>query len=839
LLDAGLERPLILVAAPAGFGKTTLVADWLETPASRKPNVAWLALDEGDNDPARFWIYVVGALEAAQPGLATSAEALLRVPEVTVLDDVVEELARDLSQVTEPLVLVLDDYHLIETPAIHAALTFLLERLPTSVHLLLTTRSDPPLPLSRMRARAQVTEVRAADLRFTQAETAAFLTEVMGLQLSQQQVGILEARTEGWVAGLQLAGLSLRTRDDEADRAAFVEAFGGSHRLIVDYLVDEVLLRQPEPIGTFLLRTSILERLSGSLCEAVTGQANSQQLLEAIERANLFLVALDDERRWYRYHQLFAEVLRHRLSRQSPELVPLLYQRSSAWHEANGYGRLAVEHALAAHDWAAAARLIDTHIWALHARGERETVRRWLLEIPDDARRQFPLLELSLGHAWLSAGEFERAAEVVREVQRRTERSSQPFARALLLEANLAVQRGDPGRALACAERARTLLPEDDRRSHASAAVLLESAYLARGELRAAERVFADAPVALDQPVVGWLLRSDRGVLDALRGRLRDAAQRHRDLLRELGDLPVVYAVEQRWRLGLLHLEWDELDAAEDYLDDALARVDRAHAHVFLARIHLCRAQLLRARGELAAAESAVDLAEQAAERVGNRLHVGWALAERARLKLLRADLVAGEAWAATVRGAPDLATIERESEALVLARVEIARAQPDAALTTLSRVLERADTTGCEATAIRALVVRALAFAAGANPERGAASLADALRRAVPGGFRRVFLDEGAALVPLLHSARRASPAVVSSLLAVLDRPAKRSAISAREQEVLELVAEGLSNREIAERLVVAPNTVKAHVRHLGTKLGASSRTQLLARARQSELLS
>jgi len=683
-----------------------------------------------------------------------------------------------------------------------------------------------------------VTEVRAVDLRFTAEETAEFLADVMGLELTPDQLAVLGARTEGWVAGLQLAGLSLQRQAGDTERAAFVRAFGGSNRFVVDYLVDEVLARQPERIGAFLLRTSILERLSGPLCQAVTGEADSQTLLETIERANLFLVPLDEQRRWYRYHHLFGDVLRHRLSHQSPDLVPELHHRASAWCAENGLDQAAIEHALAARDWATAARLIDSVLWVLHARGERETVRRWLLEVPENARKQFPLLQLSLGHAWLSAGEFDKAANVLREVQDATEPNTETTARALLLEANLAVQRGDPSRAIACAERARSLLAKDDPRSHSSAAVLLESAYLVRGDLHAAERIFAEARPAPEQPVVSWLLRSDRAVLDALRGRLHDAARRHREVLREVGDLPVVYAIEQHWRLATLHLEWNELDAADEHLAAALARIDRAHADVFLARIQQTRAQLSLARGDLANAAAALDAAELAAERVGNLLHMRWTKAQRARLQLLHGDLAAAEQWVAALAGASDLDTIEREPEALVVARVDLARGQPNATLRTVRRVIERADTAGCEASAIRALVIQALAHAAGGDVRRAVVSLEDALRRGEPGGFRRVFLDEGQALVPLLRQARSAGPVQVATLLAALDTRAKPSPVSAREQEVLVLVAEGLSNREIADRLVVTPNTVKAHVRHLGTKLGASSRTQLLARARSSGLL-
>ncbi len=834
-LDKGLDQPLILVAAPAGFGKTTLVADWLATSTRRPSSIAWLALDEADNDPARFWRYVIGAIQSAHNSVGATALALLRVAGSAAPEQLVDELVPDLAALEEPLLLVLDDYHVITAPAVHRGLSYFLDRLPPTVRLIVSTRSDPLFPLARLRARAHVTEIRARDLRFTADESAAFLADVMGLPLSRDQVAVLETRTEGWAAGLQLAGLSLQGRADDADRAAFVDAFGGSHRFVVDYLVDEVLLRQPERVGSFLLRTSILDRLSGPLCEAVTGEPDSQALLEDVERANLFLIPLDDERRWYRYHHLFADVLRHRLRAQLPDQAQLLHRRASAWCSANGLGQHAVEHALAAGDWQSSSELIDSQLWQLHARGERETVRRWLLQIPEDARQELPLVRISLGHSWLSAGEFDKAAGIVESLHDLAAADGETVARALLLEANLANQRGDPARTIACAERALTLLPTDSLRTRASAAVLLESAYLARGDLRAAERVFAETQPTPDQLVIDWLLRSDRAVLDALRGRLHDAALTHRAILREIGDLPVVYAVEQHYRLAVLHCEWSELGEAEQSANEALARADRAHAAVFVPRIQLVRAQLAMARGDLSLASQCIGLAEAAAERIGNVVQRRWACAMRARVDLLRQDLAAASAWASLVSGAEDLDAIEREPEALALARVDLARGDARQALVTLTAVLDRALATGCESSVIRAVVGRAATLAASGHVERALAALEDALRRAEPGGFRRVFLDDGPALTPLL---RRTSSPLGRSLLATLERSSSGSLVSAREQEVLVLVAQGLSNRDIAERLVVTPNTVKAHLRHLGTKLGTSSRTQLLAAARQSGLL-
>jgi LuxR family maltose regulon positive regulatory protein len=832
-VEDGLEGRLILIAAPAGFGKTTLLTEWLTS--SDRVGVAWVALDSGDNDPARFWSYVIAALQSARPSL-TDLPRVAEAPLAVLVHDVVRQLTR----ADESLVLILDDYHTIESDAVHTGLAFFLEHVPPSLRVVLSTRTDPPLPLARLRARAQLAELRASDLRFTPTETAAFLGDVMGLQLSVDQLHALDARTEGWVAGLQLAALSLQNRVDAQGQAAFVVAFSGSHRFVLDYLMDEVLQQQPDDVQAFLLQTSILERLCSPLCEVVTGESRSAALLEALERRNVFIVPLDDERTWYRYHHLFSEALRHRLVQKSPERVPELHRRAADWYAAHGFELLAVDHALAARDWASAAQLIDQTIGILHARGERETIRRWLEQIPAEAQRQYPLLLVSAGRDWLHAGEFERAAVAVGEAGRLATDLQQMdvLARALLLEANLANQRGDPARTVACAQLAQGLLPEDDVRGHASLTILLASGSLARGDLIGAEQAMSLARLPLDQPAVDWLLRTDRGLLHALRGQLPRAARLHEALLLEIGDLPVVYAVEQRWRLSVLHVEWNDLEQAERYLSEALADITRCHAEVFRARIELTRARLLVAQGDSEAAAVALDQAEAAANRVGNLLHARWAEAGRARLRLLHGDRARAEAWADGVRGDVSLLEPERIVEALVVARIDYARGALDEANRMLRRLLQRAVDAGHEWNAIGTLVLHSLVAEARGEREEATASLRSALQRGAPGDFRRVFLDEGSALVPILRRLRSAAIPLAGELIDALDEGSLSSPISAREREVLVLVAAGMSNREIADKLIVAPNTVKAHVRHLGTKLGASSRTQLLARAREAGLL-
>src|SRR6266699_1074998 len=402
-LQLGIQRPLTLIAAPAGFGKTTLLSTWLEHASLP---AAWLSLEQDDDDLTRFWTYVFTALARVHQGLGTSALALLQASTLSPLPPIEIVLTvwiNDLAALPHEVALVLDDYHLITAQPIHRSITYLLDHLPPQLHLVMATRADPPLSLARLRARGHLTEIRAAELRFTAEETAAFLTRALGLELSAQDIATLEARTEGWIAGLQLAALSMQGRKDIP---GFLEAFTGSHRYIIDYLVEEVLARQSEPVQTFLLQTAILERLRGSLCEAVMGvmrepggEASGQAMLEQLEQANLFLVPLDDERRWYRYHQLFAEALRHRLQRKHPTLVPELHKRASAWYEQQGLTRDAVHHTLAATDFVQAARLIEQAFNSLLRRGEIATLQRWAAALPDELVRSN--IELSVLQGWL------------------------------------------------------------------------------------------------------------------------------------------------------------------------------------------------------------------------------------------------------------------------------------------------------------------------------------------------------------------------------------------------------------------------------------------------------
>jgi LuxR family maltose regulon positive regulatory protein len=523
-LDEGLNSPLTLISAPAGSGKTSALRAWI---AHREQAIAWLSLDEEDNDPTRFWTYVIAALQRLRPDLGTHARALLQAqgqqPQplesiLTVLLNEITEFSHTASTSSgsgassEPaliqagLALVLDDYHLLNNPTIHAGITFLLDHLPAQMHLVVASRTDPPLPLARLRAGNLLAELRFEDLRFTAEEVALFLNQMMRLQLTTDDVAALAARTEGWIVGLQLAALSLQGRDEQAKRR-FVSAFTGSQRYILDYLVEEVLHRQPERTQAFLLQTSILEYLSGPLCDALTGRADGQAMLEDLERANLFLIPLDEERRWYRYHQLFAEVLRLRLQHAEPERVPELHRKAASWYEAHRLIDDAMHHALVEGDAAWIARLIEQYVEEILSRGEGETLRRWLAAVPQEIVRVRPRLLLIQAIAAFNTGRLEVAEALLDEAERALTIPSEPYAPSIgrqasalanlptaiaLQRASLVGLRGEAERMTALVRAALTHLAEDEQGPRVAMRWNLGLADWMRGGLTEAERAFSD-----------------------------------------------------------------------------------------------------------------------------------------------------------------------------------------------------------------------------------------------------------------------------------------------------------------------------------------------------------
>ncbi len=613
-LNTGLDGRLTLVSAPAGFGKTTLLSEWIHASGATQASplqVAWASLDEGDNDPARFWTYVLAALNTLQPGLGDDALALLRAPQPSPIEAVLTTLINGVASLPQghhrgrPYVLVLDDYHVVESPAIHEALAFLLDHLPPQLHLLLSGRADPPLPLSRLRARGELAELRADDLRFTPAEAVTFLNQVMGLDLSAADIAVLETRTEGWIAGLQLAALSMRGREPERT-ASFIQAFSGSHRYILDYLVEEVLRRQPEAIQSFLLQTSILDRLSGSLCDAILGDqrpalpssfvqgpssSSAQAILEYLEAANLFLVALDDERRWYRYHRLFGDLLRANLLQTHPGRVPELHRRAAAWYERHGSLAEAVGHRLAAGDVEAAADLIEQSAGEmLWVRGEVATLLRWLAMLPEPLVCSRPRLCLAYAWALFLSIQFEAVEARMQDAERALHEARLPdesperqdmVGQLAVMRAMLANFQGDIPRTLSLSRQALALVPESNLLLRAALAGNLGGAYAGIGNLVAAAEAFAEAArlYRATGSAFGTLLASSyAGNMQLALGQLGQAAAIYRHTLRlaaEFGGRTSLGTRIAHVGLGRLSYEWNDLEDAKHHLVSAIEEAER------------------------------------------------------------------------------------------------------------------------------------------------------------------------------------------------------------------------------------------------------------------------
>jgi LuxR family maltose regulon positive regulatory protein len=627
-----MERQLTLIAAPAGFGKTTLLSAWLQD-APVSP--AWVSLDSRDDDPTRFWSYTLAALDAVRPGLGVIGLSLLQSPQPPPLEIVLTAIINRLATLPGELVLVFDDYHVITAHPIHASVTFLLDHLPAHLHLVIATRADPPLPLARLRAIGQLVEIRSTDLRFTREEATSFLSQTIGVEFSTEDITALETRTEGWIAGLQLAALSLQGREDIAH---FMQAFTGTHRFVVDYLTQEVLARQPADVQSFLLQTAILERLCGSLCEAVTGETEGQAMLEHLEEANLFLLPLDDERRWYRYHQLFAEVLRQRLQRVQPDLVARLHQRASAWYAQHELIREAVHHALAATDFAQAARLIERAFNSLVRRGEIATLQRWAAALPNELVRSN--IELSVLQGWLLfvSGKHDEALLHLEDIERtfginpvsdepREQQmiSSGAFCQAEIkgriaaIRASIAVTQGDVPRIIALSRLALEYLPKENI-SRAYAAWYLGRAYWLSGDVGAARIALAEASH------VSWevghlysvfMVTYDLAHMQILQGQLHQADQTYRQALQQTlergGDLPAIGpAYVGR---GNLEYEWNHLDAATPLLQEGIKLCERTGNGRAIIQAHITLAFVKQAQGDADGARAIMQQVVQITER--------------------------------------------------------------------------------------------------------------------------------------------------------------------------------------------------------------------------------
>jgi LuxR family transcriptional regulator, maltose regulon positive regulatory protein len=862
-LDEGLRpgRTLTLLSASAGFGKTTLLGEWLDELRRRDPKlgVAWLSLDEGDGDPSRFLLYLIAALQRVEPSCGADAAAALQSPRPPSAKSILTEIINEIEGLAKDIILVLDDYHCVDSPLVDEQLAFLLEHPPARLRLVVATREDPALPLARLRARGELSELRAEELRFTAAEAADFLGASMGLELQAEEIAALEARTEGWIAGLQLAALSMR---GEKDVASFIRSFTGSHRFVLDYLAEEVLRRQSASVQAFLLRSSVLDRLCAPLCDAVMGGTGGQETLEYLERGNLFIVPLDEERRWYRYHRLFAELLRQRLE-QRPAKGGLaaeagggaaaLQLRASLWCEANGLPIEAFKYATAAGDLDRAERLMTSREMPLHSREAVIPILDWLSSLDAAILDARPSLRLRLAAMSLVAGRTAGVEEALLAAESgfraAGDGSRHLLGQAAAARATLAVTRYQAEEIMAQSSRALELLRPEDLGFRMTATWAMAVAHSLKGERAAVGRAFAELESmsrAAEDPFFSQLALCGLGEVQEQDNFLREAAATFAGALKSFGDHPQPNANEAHLGLARILCEWNELDAAQEEAECGLAlarQYDQSIDRFILCELLLSRIKL--ARGQVAAASASL---EQLAATAGspNFLHRLPEIAELRVSALLRAG---------DVEGAASLA--ESFELPLSRARVLLARNEPLPALGLLEARRAEMAGRGWQDELLKVAILQALALDAAGREEEALGLLGQAMGWAEPGGFLRLFLDEGGRMQGLLTrlAARGGQNVYAAKLLSAFETemtagsmPEAEAAaplaqaliepLSRRELEVLRLVSEGLSNQEIGERLFLALDTIKGHNRRIFEKLGVKRRTEALARARELGLL-
>ncbi len=876
-LNAGLDRKLTLLSAPAGFGKTTLLSDWI---AGCGRQSAWLSLDRGDNDPARFLAYVVVALQTIEASIGAGVLGALRSSQLPPLEPILTALLNDLTTLSDPFILVLDDYHVLDAQPVDQALTFLLEHLPPQMHVVIATREDPQLALARLRAGGHLTELRAADLRFTASEAAEFLNQAMDLNLSADDIAALETRTEGWIAGLQLAAISLQGLQDVT---GFISSFTGSHHFVMDYLVEEVLQQQPEHIQSFLLRTSILDRLCAPLSEAVVlnPAVSGQATLEYLEHANLFLVPLDHERRWYRYHHLFAELLRQRLQQRiasstgdAESQVSELHIRASIWYEAQGLDLEAFQHAAAAHDVERAARMMDrerthpvdlaAHLQSrlsmmdgeripIHLRGAMTAILDWLASLPKTFLDARPTLLVRYASGLLIIGQTAGVEEKLRVAEAALQ-SVDPDDTTRDLIGQIAADRAvlasnqlDVEPMLAQSHRALEYLHPKNLLFRTTAYCILGDASLRQGDRAAARRAYTEA-IALSEASGNIFFTltatSALGTVQEADNQLHRAAATYQRVLQLAGAMPQPMIYEAHLGLARILYEWNDLEAAEQHGRQSrhLARqyesgVDRFVAcEVLLARLKL-------AQGDVAGAAALLAQANQSARQQGFA-HRLPEIAAAQVLAFLRQGQLAAAAHLAETHDLP-----------LSHARVLLAQGNPTGARAALVPWRRQVEAKGRADERLKALVLQAVALQADGDQDQAVQLLLDALALAEPEGLIRLFVDEGRPMVSLLTAAAAHGLMLdyIGKMLAACEVEKQKyeamvspvppaqplfEPLSRRELEVMRLIAQGLSNQEISERLVLALETVKGHNKKIFGKLRVQRRTEAVARAHALGLL-
>jgi len=880
-LDEGLHRRLTLISAPAGFGKTTLVSEWVAGCERFDPKVhiAWLSLDEGDSDPARFMAYLIAALQTIRAELGEGLLPILQSHQPPSIESLETFLLNEISVSPETILLILDDYHLIDSQSVDQALTFLVEHLPPQMHLVIATREDPQLPLARLRARNQLIELRATDLRFTSTESAEFLNHAMGLKITAEDIVALESRTEGWIAGLQLAALSMQ---GHPNTTSFIKSFTGSHHFVLDYLIEEVFQQQSESVRSFLLRTSLLDRLCGPLCDAVldSSSASGQKTLEYLDHANIFIVSLDHERHWYRYHHLFADVLRMHLLAEQPDQVFTLHRRASVWYERNDLRNDAIRHALAANDFVRAADLIELAYPVMNINRQFSTLLGWLKALPDEVVRARPMLCFGYAFSAMSCGENESVESRLRDAEhwlKRVEQSESPpeemvvvdkeeFRRLpgliALTRGGQALGRGDMPETVKYAQRVLDLKPDGDYLMLGGAASQLGLVAWTNGDLDTARRMTVDGIKNLR---LGGFISPSIGATITLadiqiaQGCLHDAMTTYEHGLQWATKEARVLQGAADMHVGMsnLHYEYNDLEAATQCLLTSQSLGELAGLPQNPYRWYAAMARIKQAQGDL---DGALALLEEAGRVYDGNFspNVRPVATRMVRVWLALGRLSEALGWVrAQGLSVENKLSYLREFDHITLARVLLAGYQHDHAngsiskgIELLERLLKAAEEGGRKGSVIEIRILQAMAYHAQGNLIATLLSLQYALTLAEPEGYVRIFLDEGLSMMQLLReaSARKIMPDYTNKLLTAFETEKRNSEgkpdllptkfviepLSSREMEVLRLIAQGLSNQEICERLVLALDTVKGHNRRIFDKLQVQNRTEAVARARE-----
>lgn len=863
---------LTLISAPAGFGKTTLLSEWIsrsETP------ITWVSLDEGDNDPASFLKYIINALQAIEPNAGKAALSLMKSPQRPPIASIMISLVEALSNIPSDCALVLDDYHFIDAEEIHKMVVFLIDRMPPQVHIVIGTRVDPPFPLARLRARNHMLEFRVSDLSFSLDETSRFLSKTISLKLSSDEIVKLDSRTEGWIAGIQLTALSMRGRKDIHE---FIRTFAGDDRHIVDYLAEEVLNLQPGKVQNFLLQTSILTRLSGPLCDFITDGKGGQEMLVDLEKANLFIIPLDNKRRWYRYHHLFADLLQQRLHQTHGDRFHELHKRASEWFKQNGFGEDAIEHALMAEDFNQASRLVEEHSEAIWQYGEPTRLFRWIKALPDAYVMSRP--NLCISYAWVlsESGQKKTAERCLRTAEKIIDSTAdngkikpptgestrlnslsnrELQGRIAAIRAYMATDRGDIQNIVKFSEQALKWLHKEDSTWRAGVGISSGIANSLQGDNISAIKALSEAVTASKAADnINFYLIASFWLVIRLKynGQLPRAIETCRRLLIIVNEEKLAHTVIGGTLFGVwgeILYELNELDEALHFVRKALNQTEQAHHVGSLGWAYYVLLKILVAKHDFSGVQESIDKIERlerSSEVPSWVTHVieAW----KARIWLMNGSLDKAIKWVEERKlKLDDDLTPWRETEHIMFARILIAQDRTKDAIRLLERLGKEWKTGGRILNRIEILVVKALALHKQRNITKASATVGEALSLGEAGGYIRIFLDEGPPIAELLENVLDtridAPKAYVKKLLSAfrLNKLIKADDglvehLSEREMEVLRLIAAGLSNKKITASLFVSLSTVKTHLRNIYGKLNVHSRTEAIAKAKALELL-